>query len=427
MFTKVKGFHDIYGADIEYWQILEKSLKETFSLYGFHEFKLPILEKTAIFNRGIGETTDIVEKEMFTFADEDETVSLRPEGTASLMRAYVENGLFNNPGIKKYYYMGNMFRRERPQKGRFRQFTQAGIEALESVSPLLDAEIITILYNCAKSVGIDDVVRMEINSVGCPVCRTAYKEKLIEYFSGYESELCPDCKRRLNKNPMRILDCKVEKCKKIVENAPKLISYLCEDCKNHLNQVMEYLKIMGTDFSVNENMVRGLDYYVRTAFEMTTDKLGSASAVGAGGRYDGLVKTLGGPDVPGIGFAIGMDRIVELMKLKNTVTEHTSDVFILFFNETGLKIGIDLIKSFRKSGLIVEYDYETASMKSQMKKANKSGAKVAVILGENELADSSAAVKWLMSGEQSVIKIDGLEAYIKEGLREFRDLKYEIF
>lgn len=422
MFTKVKGFHDIFGTDIEYWHVLEKSLKETFALYGFREFKLPILERTGIFNRGIGESTDIVEKEMFTFADEEETVSLRPEGTASLMRAYVENGLSSNPGIKKYYYMGNMFRRERPQKGRFRQFTQAGIEALESESPLLDAEIISILHTCAKSVGVAEFVRMEINSVGCPVCRTAYKEKLVEYFSKYENDLCTDCKRRLNKNPMRILDCKVEKCKKIVEDAPKLIIYLCDDCKNHFDKVKEYLEIMDVDFIVNENMVRGLDYYVRTAFEMTTDKLGSASAVGAGGRYDGLVKVLGGPDVPGIGFAIGMDRIVELMKLQKTMPEPTADVFILFFDEEGLKIGMDLIKSFRQGGIVAEYDYERASMKSQMKKSNKSGAKAAIILGGNELADNSASVKWMTSGDQSVVKLDILENFIKEGLQVARQI-----
>lgn len=419
MFTKVKGFHDIYGSDIEYWHILEKSLKETFKLYGFHEFRLPILEKTSVFNRGIGETTDIVEKEMFTFTDSEESVSLRPEGTASLIRAYIENGLHNPPGIKKYFYMGNMFRRERPQKGRFRQFTQAGVEVLEVDSPLLDAEIIGLLYNSAKAVGIEDIVVMEINSVGCPVCRPIYKEKLVEYFSVYENEMCADCKRRLNKNPLRIFDCKVEKCKAISAGAPKILAYLCSDCSNHFNGVKKYLDMNGIHFFVNECMVRGLDYYVRTAFEMTTDVLGAASAVGAGGRYNGLVKTLGGLDTPGIGFAIGMDRVVELMKIKQTLDESKADVFLLFFNEQGAKIALDLTKNLRNAGIVTEYDYEQASMKSQMKKANKSGASVAVILGENELADNSVAVKWLETGMQTMIQLDMLEVYLKNMLPRF--------
>lgn len=427
MFTKVKGFHDIYGADTEYWRILENALRKTFELYGFHEFRLPILEKTAVFKRGIGETTDIVEKEMFTFDDSGESVSLRPEGTASLMRAYVENGLGNVPGIKKYYYMGNMFRRERPQKGRFRQFTQAGAEVLEADSPILDAEIITILYKCAKAVGIDDMVIMEINSVGCSLCRPAYKEKLIGYFSDRKGELCEDCKRRLDKNPLRILDCKKERCAKAAAGAPKLIDNLCRECSSHFEGVKKYLNIMGTKYIVNENMVRGLDYYVRTAFEMTTGVLGAASAAGAGGRYDGLVKNLGGKDVPGIGFAIGMDRIVEIMKLKKTLEEPKADIFVLFFDENGAKIGLEIIEKFRRNGFYVEYDYETASMKSQMKKANKSGAQVAVILGEEELKNDTVTVKWLDSGEQLTIKLEALENYLKRewaAVRRFEDMTF---
>lgn len=420
MITKVKGFRDIHGSDIAYWHFIEEKIQKLFKTYGFNEFRLPILEKTAVFKRGIGETTDIVEKEMFSFIDSEENVSLRPEGTASLMRAYIENNLHNPPGVKKYYYLGNMFRRERPQKGRFRQFTQIGVEVLESDAPLLDAEIIGLLYNVARILGLEEYVKMEINSIGCPSCRPTYREELIKYFSNKKEELCDDCKRRLDTNPLRILDCKIEKCKTIAQDAPKISEYLCNDCSSHFTEVKEYLIKQNIPFTVNEFMVRGLDYYIRTAFELVTDRLGSASAVGAGGRYDGLVKNLGGKDVPGIGFAIGMDRVVELLKELKPIEEVHTDVFILAFDNEGLNHLFNLVHNLRNKGYIVEYDYSVASMKSQMKKADKSGASIAVIFGGNELAENKASVKELLTeeGKQELVNIDNLEAFIIEKLKK---------
>ncbi len=416
MFKTVKGFHDIYGKDIAYWENTENILKKILKKYGFKEFRLPILEKTAVFNRGIGDTTDIVEKEMFSFIDNDgDSVSLRPEGTASLIRAYIENGLSNPPGIKKYFYIGNMFRRERPQKGRFRQFTQMGVEVLECDSPLLDAEIITLLYDISKEVGISEDTSIEINSIGCKECRPKYKEKLIEYFKQYIDTLCDDCKRRLDKNPMRIIDCKKEECSNISKNAPIVLDYICDECNSHFEQVKKYLSSLGTNYNINPRMVRGLDYYIRTAFELVTDKLGAASAVGGGGRYDGLVKLMGGSDVSGIGFAVGMDRIVSLLKEKEDIPEKKADIFVVFFDGKSFEYGIKIVQELRNLDFIVEYDYSISSMKSQMKKANRSGAKYTVILGENEIAEGKASIKNLETGIQLEENLDNIkEFFIKK-------------
>lgn len=412
MFKTVKGFHDIYGKDIAYWERVENILKKLLNKYGFKEFRLPILEKTAVFNRGIGDTTDIVEKEMFSFIDNDgESVSLRPEGTASLIRAYIENGLSNPPGIKKYFYMGNMFRRERPQKGRFRQFTQMGVEVLECDSPLLDAEIITLLYDIAKEVGISEYTSIEINSIGCKNCRPIYKDKLIDYFKQYINTLCDDCKRRLDKNPMRIIDCKKEECSNISKNAPIVLDYICDECNSHFEQVKKYLSSLGTNYNVNPRMVRGLDYYIRTAFELVTDKLGAASAVGGGGRYDGLVKLMGGGDVSGIGFAVGMDRIVSLLKEKEEIQEKSTDIFVIFFEGKSFDVGIKIVKELRDLNFVVEYDYSIASMKSQMKKANRSGAKHCIILGENEIAEGKVSIKNLETGIQVEENLDSIKDF----------------
>lgn len=414
MIQKVKGFRDIFGADIPYWHYIEEKLHKLFMTYGFKEFRLPVLEKTAVFKRGIGETTDIVEKEMFTFIDSEESVSLRPEGTASLMRAYIENNLHHTPGVKKYYYLGNMFRRERPQKGRFRQFTQIGVEVLECDAPLLDAEVISLLYKMAEVLGLTDYVKMEINSIGCPNCRPDYRKALVDYFSQYYDNLCDDCKRRINTNPLRILDCKNEKCKSYSVSAPKISEYLCSDCNNHFDEVKHYLDMNKVPYVINDYMVRGLDYYIRTAFELVTDKLGSASAVGAGGRYDGLVKNLGGKDTAGIGFAIGIDRVVELLKEVNPVNEKFADVYMISFDNQGLSYVLEKTKELRDMGFIVEYDYNQSSMKSQMKKADKSGALYAVIFGENELKEDSVSVRELKTeeGRQELVKISDLKEYL---------------
>lgn len=417
MFKKVKGFRDIYGLESRYWQKVEKAFKETFQSFNYQEFRLPVLEKVEVFNRGIGSTTDIVEKEMFAFEDRDGSfVALRPEGTASLVRAYVENKLYNPPGTSKYFYFGPMFRRERPQKGRFRQFTQAGIEVFGSAGPAVDADIIYLLYKLAENIGIKDYVTMEINSIGCPECRPAYNEKLVEYFNANIDTLCEDCNRRLGKNPMRILDCKNETCKTVTKDAPVATEYLCDACEEHFGGVKGYLEALEVPYVVNPMMVRGLDYYVRTAFEMVTDKLGAQSAVGAGGRYDGLIQLLGGPDVPGIGFAVGIDRLVSLAMLKETEKENDIDAFVIGFKESA-GAALRLVNDLRSAGLSADMDYDLRKMKKQFSLADKNGASFTIVLGEDEMNKGTASVKDMESGEQEEITLNKVSEYISSKLR----------
>lgn len=414
MFQKIKGFRDIFGEEIPYWNFVEKKITDLFPLFGYSEFKLPILEKIEVFDRGIGGQTDIVEKEMFAFKDRNEdNLALRPEGTASLVRAFIENKLYNPAGIKKYYYYGPMFRRERPQKGRFRQFTQAGIEVFGSSSPLVDADVINLLKRFFDECGVGEFLNLEINSVGCPECRPVYREILISFLNDKKEQLCDDCKRRLSTNPLRILDCKVETCKKATLDAPVMVDHLCGSCVEHFGMVKKYLQNFEVDFTVNPRIVRGLDYYVNTAFEMVTDKLGASSAVGAGGRYDGLVKTLDGPDVPGIGFAVGVDRLVNLMMLSESVKEKGSELFAVIFNKEQLEHILPILNNFRKDGVKVDFDYEIASIKSQMKKADRSNARFCLIFGESEFEKGNVILKDMKSSTQNEIPISEISKYIK--------------
>lgn len=418
MYKKVKGFRDIYGLESRYWQKVEKVFKETFRSFNYQEFYLPVLEKVEVFDRGIGASTDIVEKEMFAFEDRDGThVALRPEGTASIVRAYVENKIYNPPATTKYYYIGPMFRRERPQKGRFRQFTQAGIEVFGSAGPAVDADVIYVLYKLAVNLGIEDFVSMEINSIGCPECRPAYNEKLINFFQDNKDNLCEDCLRRLDKNPMRILDCKNPNCKEITKEAPVAIDHLCGECEEHFEGVKSYLDALEMPYNVNPMMVRGLDYYVRTAFELVTDKLGAQAAVGAGGRYDGLIQLLGGPDTPGIGFATGIDRMVALAMLKDTEKENEIDAYIVSFKDVSDKEAVKLVNSMRNAGISADMDYDFRKMKKQFSLADKNGARFTVVLGEDEMNRGTAAVKDMEAGEQEEVELTNIINYISDKLR----------
>ena len=414
MFRKVKGFRDIYGLEAKYWSRLEKILKDTFSDFGYGEFILPVLEKAEVFAKGIGGTTDIVEKEMFAFTDRDDSkVALRPEGTASLVRSYIENKLYNPPEVKKYFYIGPMFRRERPQKGRFRQFYQAGIEVLGSDSPVIDADVIALLYTVADRIGIADDCVMEINSIGCPECRPGYNEKLVEYLGSHRDDLCEDCINRLDRNPMRILDCKSKQCKEITAQAPVMLDSLCVNCEMHFDKVKKYLDIYQIPYRTNAMMVRGLDYYVQTAFELVTESLGSQNAVGAGGRYDGLVSLMGGPETAGIGFALGIDRMVALSMMKDDLAEDGPDVYIICFEGESDKQAAELMHGLRLAGVKCEMDYEFRAMKKQFKKADSSGASFTVILGSEEIQSGKYAVKNLVSGEQESIPAGDVVEYIK--------------
>ncbi len=411
MIKAVKGFKDILPEENFLRSFILSKAKSIFEANGFKEITLPILEKTELFLRSIGEATDIVQKEMYTFEDKGgDMLSLRPEGTASVVRAFIENSLFNSAGPHKYYYYGPMFRRERPQKGRLRQFYQIGLEFFSIDTPLADAHIIFILYSFLQSINID--FTLEINSVGCPLCRPEYERALKLYYKEKLNELCNDCQSRLEKNPLRILDCKKESCGALKKDAPKIIDYLCEECKNFHIKVKQYLNYFNVPFVENHLMVRGLDYYTKTVFEAIAGGLGAQNAVGAGGRYNNLVKEIGGKDIPGIGFALGMERLVLLLdKLK---FEIRPDFYLIILGESSLKKGLEIFKNLVNSGLKGEFDYQIRGLKNQLKKADKVGAKFALILGEEEINKDEVIIRNMENGEQKSIEIKNIEGVLNE-------------
>ena len=411
--TAVKGFKDILPGETEKWQFIENMAREIFSSFGVRELKVPILEKTALFVRGIGEATDIVEKEMYSFADRgDEHLSLRPEATASVIRAYIEHALYSSEPVSKLYTIGPMFRRERPQKGRFRQFHQINVEALGLDDPSIDAELILMLFHLLTSLDLSGL-KLEINSLGCPECRPAFREKLTAYFAqklaGREDELCPDCVRRLQTNPLRIFDCKVESCRQALLDAPALIDSICPECASHFEAVQEYLAIFDVPFEINKRMVRGLDYYTRTAFEVTTTGLGAQNAVAGGGRYNGLVKELGGPDIPGIGFAIGLERLASLVPVSGEELTPGPDLFIAPLGKVARVWSFALCNYLRMLGIRTEMGYGEKSLKSQMKRADKLKSRTALILGENEIQQGTAELRDMSSGVQEKVSLENFD------------------
>ncbi len=415
--TAIKGFKDILPGETDKWQYIENMAREIFSDFGLRELKVPILEKTALFVRGIGETTDIVEKEMYSFTDRgDEHLSLRPEATASVLRAYIEHALYSSEPVSKLFTIGPMFRRERPQKGRFRQFHQINVEVLGLEEPSIDAELILMLFHFLTSLDLDEI-KLEINSLGCPECRPLFREKLTAYFSerlaGKEAELCPDCARRLQTNPLRVFDCKVESCRKALADAPALIDSICPECAAHFEAVKEYLGIFDVPFEVNRRMVRGLDYYTRTAFEVTTTGLGAQNAVAGGGRYNGLVKELGGPDIPGIGFAIGMERLASLVPVSAEELTPGPDLFIAPLGNVARVWSFALCNYLRMLGIRTEMGYGEKSLKSMMKRADKLKSRTALILGENEITEGIAELRDMSSGTQEKVSLENFDQLAK--------------
>ncbi len=388
----LKGFKDIVPGEVELWQYLEKTARNVFERFHFNEIRMPILEETELFARSIGEATDIVEKEMYTFVDKK--ITMRPEATASLLRAYIEHGLYVQKPVQRLFTIGPMFRHERPQKGRLRQFHQLDVEVLGSVNPLVDAELMAMGALLFGELGIN--VSLELNSLGCPKCRPGYRAKLISYIEDRLDSLCSDCKRRTATNPLRVLDCKVPGCREQIVDAPSIQEHLCDECSDHFTTVQSSLGQLGIEFQLNKFMVRGLDYYCRTTFEFITADLGSQAAVAAGGRYDGLIETLGGPkNSPGIGFAMGMERIVLLLQQQeeNGVKPAEIDLFVAGLGEKAAQAGYGLTHTLRQKGLAVAMDHEGRSLKSQMKQANKAGARYALILGEDELTKGSGILR----------------------------------
>jgi histidyl-tRNA synthetase len=390
---------DILPPDIYIWQKVEAVAREVFSSYGFQEVRLPVVESTNVFTRSIGENTDIVEKEMYTFRDKgDRSISLRPEGTASVVRCYVEKNLHTLPSPQKFYYTGPMFRYERPQSGRFRQFYQIGVEAFGDQGPRIDAEVISMLRHCLEKLGLKEVT-FNVNSIGCAECRPAYREKLIGFFANALEGLCPDCNRRYHTNPLRILDCKVDRCRDLRKGAPKVTDSLCSGCKTHFDDLLSFLKLLGVSYIVNPDMVRGLDYYTRTTFEVTSQNLGAQNAVAAGGRYDRLVREFGGPETPAIGFAIGMERIIEL--LKNSVSHDfpTPEVFIAAIGDPAARECMMIADRLRAKGHWVELGDAENSLKSQLRRADRLSSKYVFIIGDEEL--KSGRLKWKKLSDSS--------------------------
>lgn len=411
-YKALKGMRDIMPPDIYVWQKVEGIAKDSFYSYGFQEIRPPVVESTDIFTRSIGENTDIVEKEMYTFLDKGgRSVSLRPEGTASVVRSYVEHHLYNLPSPQKFYYSGPMFRYERPQSGRFRQFYQVGVEAFGSPHPEMDAEVLSMLRHFLMKLGLA-TLHFQLNSIGDEKCRPAYKEALRKFFSGRLDGLCPDCVRRHSQNPLRILDCKVERCIEMRSGAPKITDYLCTDCKSHFDRLLELIGMLGIPYSVNPDMVRGLDYYTRTTFEVTSENLGAQNAVAAGGRYDGLVREFGGPETPAVGFAIGIERIVELLKTSAPHTVSTPQAFIASIGERAGNESIVLADRLRGSGLWIELGDRGSSLKSQMRRADRVNAKYVFIVGDEEITSGNLKWKNLSDSTQGEISLSGISDFL---------------
>lgn len=411
----IKGMNDILPGDVETWQFLESMAREVFGVYGFSEIRTPAVEKTELFCRSIGETTDIVEKEMYTFDDKSgNSLTMRPEGTAPVMRSFIQHRLDSLDPVSKLYYMGPMFRYERPQKGRYRQFHQIGAEVLGVEDPKIDAQLLAMLHGYFCRIGID-AVSLQLNSLGCPACRPGYRQQLIDYLEQRLDSLCADCQRRYLNNPLRVLDCKAAGCKEATLDAPAMLDHLCGGCADHFAAVKKHLSAVEIPFEVNARMVRGLDYYVRTTFELVTDQLGSQNAVAAGGRYDGLVESLGGPALPGIGFAIGVERLV-LMKGDGKVAPAVPGLFIAALGEAASDRAFVLMSALQQAGIRAEMDYQGKSLKAQMRRANKLQAAYTLILGEEELAAGQAQLKCMEDSSQSAVDLDALVTVMKEKL-----------
>jgi len=400
----VKGFNDILPGEVEKWQHIEATARRVFELYGLSEIRIPILEKTELFCRSIGDATDIVEKEMYSFEDKGgNKVTMRPEGTASVMRAFIEHKMHALDPVARLYYMGPMFRYERPQKGRYRQFHQIGAELTGVAAPSVDAQVLTMLSHFFQELGLTEP-SLQINSLGCPACRPVYREALKSFLLERIELLCEDCERRYQTNPLRALDCKSPGCQEATKGAPSMLQYLCPDCSDHFDKVRSYLDLAGTPYSINERMVRGLDYYTRTTFEMVTGLLGAQSAVAAGGRYDGLISELGGPQIPGIGFAMGVERIALLLAEREYAKR--PDLFIASMGEEAHAEAFRLMCALQRGGASVEIDYEGKSLKSQMRRADKFNARFTLIIGGDELATGAAPLKDMDGGSQTEVALD---------------------
>lgn len=416
----LRGTQDILPDNIYKWNHVESVIKELCALYGYSEIRTPMFEDTKLFLRGIGDTTDVVAKEMYTFEDRGgRSITLRPENTAAVVRSYLEHKLYGDQQVHKLFYIGSMFRYDRPQAGRYREFHQFGVEVLGASSPAADAEVINLAYTLFKTLGLKEL-ELHINSIGDYKCRPIYRQKLIEFFEEKEDQLCDDCQARLHKNPLRILDCKEDSCRRASAGAPKITDYLCDECEKKLEAVKRYLAALEIPYSVDSRLVRGLDYYTNTAFEIQYPPLGAQSAICGGGRYDGLVEDVGGPSTPGIGFAVGLERLLLALEMQKLIPEpaNRKKVYIVTLGEDAIVEGIKIQQHLRDKGVIAEIDLQDRSIKGQMKQAGKNNAEYTVIIGANEMEKKEAAVKNMENGKQQDIPFLKVSDFITESSRQ---------
>lgn len=410
-----RGTKDILPDTVGDWNYVEGEIRELCRRFGYSEIRTPIFEHTELFQRGIGEGTDVVDKEMYTFTDRGErSITLRPENTASAVRAYLQNKLYAQSNLVKLFYIGSMFRYDRPQAGRMREFHQFGVEALGEANPAVDAEVILLAMNLLEGLGLKDL-ELSINSVGCPKCRSKYRTMLQDFFRDKLEDLCEDCRSRFERSPLRILDCKKDSDKPYMADAPKITDCLCEECAEHFAKLKELLTSAGISFTHDPRLVRGLDYYTKTAFEIKYPPLGAQSAVAGGGRYDGLIEEMGGNPTPAVGFATGLERLLLALESQNLLPEknRSVDAYVVALGEKAQAEGFKLLNSLRQQGLSAAMDFAGRSMKAQMKQANKLGAKYSVILGEDEIAEGVVMLRSMEDSSQAKVPMNQVAENIK--------------
>ncbi|HHW30219.1 MAG TPA: histidine--tRNA ligase [Clostridiaceae bacterium] len=405
-----KGTRDILPDEIYKWQYIEKIITEVCDKFGYKEIRIPVFEHTELFERGVGDTTDIVQKEMYTFLDKaGRSLTLRPEGTAGVVRSYIQNGMASMAQPVKLYYNISAYRYENVQKGRYREFHQFGVEAFGAPGPSIDVEVISILDVLFKRLGLKDI-ELNINSLGCPECRKEYNKKLLEYFKPYINDMCHNCKTRYSRNPLRLLDCKEEKCREYAMGAPALLDNVCDTCKEHFEGLKEGLDNINIKYNVDKNIVRGLDYYTKTVFEYVSKNVGTQGTICGGGRYDGLVEICGGPPTPGIGFALGIERLLLEMDSRgvNIPEPEKLDIFLAVIGENARKFAEKLVYKLRSENIRAETDHMARSLKAQLKYADKLGARTVVVLGDEEIESNKAVLKNMQTGEQKDVSLDSI-------------------
>jgi histidyl-tRNA synthetase len=418
-YQSVTGTRDVLPDEQPYWRIIEEKIDKITRLYGYERVNPPVFEQTGLFIRGVGETTDIVEKEMYTFLDKGKnSLTLRPEFTAGIMRLYLQNGLHTRPKPVKLFAIGPIFRYERPQAGRFRQHTQFNVEAVGEQDPAVDLEVMSIAWQLYAELGFKGLA-FQLNSTGCPVCRPGYIATLTAYYQEHLDEICSDCKRRLHSNPLRLLDCKKEKCQPVIRDAPVISAFLCQECREHFEALQKYLDALDRTYTINHKLVRGLDYYTKTVFEVWAQGIGAQNAMCGGGRYDGLIEQLGGPPTPGIGFGSGIERIILSMREQGLAPapERKPDVFVVSLGQQARMKATQLLYKLRENDLASRIAFGEKSFKAQMRDADRQGARYALILGENEITSSVVAVKNLSDGAQENVPENRIISFLLEKVK----------